>query len=285
MNLLKSIFVTAYSVAGVGGLIAAILALAHGPMQSPMQSPWLGTAIACAGPSLFFSHLFARPRARTSRNLNLVIAAGVFGTALALFFGGAQALAPVLIALLVGVGGSLAYVFWYSRFGAPANAVPRVGQNLPEFTLTERGNTVQAAELIAKPALWIFYRGNWCPLCTAQIKEIAAQYRELSRRGVQVYLVSPQPEESSEALSKKMDAPMRFLTDPGNRAADLLGIAVKDGLPAGFQALGYSSDVPRPTVFITAAGGRLIFVDLTDNYRVRPEPATFFSVLDQHAIG
>jgi hypothetical protein len=38
-------------------------------------------------------------------------------------------------------------------------------------------------------------------------------------------------------------------------------------------------------VFITAAGGRLIFVDLTDNYRVRPEPATFFSVLDQHAIG
>ena len=53
----------------------------------------------------------------------------------------------------------------------------------------------------------------------AQIGEIAAQYRELARRGVQVYLVSPQSEANSQALAKKMDAPMRFMTDPGNAAA------------------------------------------------------------------
>ena len=58
----------------------------------------------------------------------------------------------------------------------------------------------------------------------AQIGEIAAQYRELARRGVQVYLVSPQSEANSQALAKKMDAPMRFMTDPGNAAATVLGI-------------------------------------------------------------
>jgi hypothetical protein len=59
---------------------------------------------------------------------------------------------------------------------------------------------------------------------------------------------------------------------------------VPGGLPAGFQALGFGSDVPRPTVFITAPGGRILWRDLTDNYRVRPEPASIFHVLDQHAI-
>lgn len=280
MNLLKSIFISAYLAAAMAGLIKAILVMSG----SGLVSPWLGTAIACAGPAIFFSQIMLMPRARTSRNLGVVIAAGFFGTALSVMLGGAIASPPVLIAACVGAVGSLVYVFWYSRFGAPSNAALSVGASLPDFELSENGKKFRVSELTAKPALWIFYRGNWCPLCVAQIKEIAAQYRELARRGVEVYLVSPQSEANSVALSKKMDAPMRFMTDAGNRAADALGIRIKDGLPTGFQALGYDSDVPRPTVFISEAGGRVIFLDMTDNYRVRPEPATFFSVLDRHAI-
>ncbi len=280
MNLLKSLFITGYLMAGVAGLIAALLAL----FDSGLHSPWLGTAIACAGPTLFFSQIMLKPRARTSRNLNLLIAAGVVGAVISLTLAASPMVTPVLVSLAVGVTGSLVYVFWYSRFGAAGNAALSEGAQLPDFELIEHGRRIRTAELVARPALWIFYRGNWCPLCVAQIQEIAAQYRELARRGVEVYLVSPQSEANSQALSKKMDAPMRFMTDVDNRAAETLGIKIVDGLPAGFQALGYDSDVPRPTVFISEPGGRLIFCDLTDNYRVRPEPATFFSVLDRHAI-
>lgn len=280
MNLLKSIFISAYLAAAVAGLIKAVLEMS----AAGLSSPWLGTAIACAAPAIFFGQIMLMPRARTSRNLGVVIAAGFGGTALSVMLGGAVDAPSVLIAASVGAVGSLVYVFWYSRFGAPTNAALSVGERLPDFELSENGKRLGTAELVGKPALWIFYRGNWCPLCVAQIKEIAAQYRELARRGVEVYLVSPQPESNSAALSKRMDAPMHFLTDAGSRAADALGIRIKDGLPSGFQALGYDSDVPRPTVFITAAGGRLIYCDMTDNYRVRPEPATLFSVLDRHAI-
>ncbi|MGQ0700661.1 MAG: peroxiredoxin family protein [Panacagrimonas sp.] len=280
MNLLKSIFVTSYIMAGMAGLISAIVSLT----DSGLQSPWLGTALACAGPAVFFSHIMLMPRARTSRNLNLVIGAGVIGTILSLVLGGAPTSLPVLIAAGVGVFGSLTYVFWYSRFGAAMNAALTEGAMLPALELSENGKRFSLAQLTAKPALWVFYRGNWCPLCMAQIKEIAAQYRELARRGVEVYLVSPQSEAKSQALAKKMDAPMHFMTDTGNRAAEALGIKVENGLPAGFQALGYDTDVPRPTVFITAPGGKVIFCDVTDNYRVRPEPASFFPVLNRHAI-
>ena len=280
MNLLKSLFVTVYIMAGMGGFIAAMMMLGN----DGWTSPWLGAALACAGPTLFFSQLMLMPRARTSANLKLLIAVGVIGTLLSLTLPGAISIAAVLTTTVVGVIGSLAYVFWYSRFGAAGNAALSEGRTLPEFTLSENGKTLRTAELVQKPALWIFYRGNWCPLCVAQVREIAAQYRELARRGVEVHLVSPQSEANSQQLAKQMDAPMRFLTDAGSRAAEALGIKVKDGLPAGFQALGYDSDVPRPTVFITAAGGQIIYCDMTDNYRVRPEPASFFTVLDRHAI-
>jgi hypothetical protein len=36
-----------------------------------------------------------------------------------------------------------------------------------------------------------------------------------------------------------------------------------------------------PTVVVTDAGGRILFADQTDNYRVRPEPSTFLAVLDR----
>jgi hypothetical protein len=70
-----------------------------------------------------------------------------------------------------------------------------------------------------------------------------------------------------------------FLTDDGNRAAEKLGIAHRNGLPAGMQALGYAGDTVLPTVIITAKGGEILWVHETDNYRVRPEPQTYLGVL------
>lgn len=278
--MIKSVYVTLYILASQAGFITALVLL----FQLDPAGPWLGTAVACGAPALFFTHLILRPRARTSRNLGVLIVAGVIGSAWSAWAGGGAPGWPLALSLLVGLAGSLIYVFWYSRFGAAGNDALRVGADLPVFELQEHGRVVSREELTAQPALWIFYRGNWCPLCVAQVREIAAQYQDLARRGVQVILISPQPEENSQALARRFGVPMRFMTDSGNRVARQLGIAVRNGLPAGFQALGYASDVPRPTVFITAAGGRLIYCDLTDNYRVRPEPAQFFAVLDQHAI-
>jgi len=280
MHRLKSLFVSAYITASLVGLgFGLVMVAANG-----IGSPWLGTVLACAAPVGFFATVYALPIARTSPNLPAVLAAGVVGTLLALVQGGEFFAAPTLVAAGVGIGGTLLYVRWYSRFAAPTNAALREGADLPGFTLVEDGREVSSAALVDRPALWIFYRGNWCPLCVAQVREIAAQYRELARRGVDVFLVSPQPEANTANLAAKCDAPMRFLTDRGNRAAEVLGIREKAGLPAGMQALGYDSDVPRPTVFITAKGGRILYCDLTDNYRVRPEPAQYFAVLDRYAI-
>ena len=279
MHMLKSIYISTYITGSVSGLVVALVMMT----RVGGTSAWLGTVVACAAPVLFFAGVFVIPVARTSPNLHAVLGAGVFGTLLSVVLGGGQPSSATLVAATDGVVGTLLYVYWYSRFDAPKGSPLRAGARLPEFPLVERGMEVASPALLGKPALWIFYRGNWCPLCVAQIGEICAQYRDLAKRGIEVFLVSPQPEQNTAALASRCDAPMRFMTDRGNRAAATLGILVKAGIPAGLQALGYDSDTPRPTVFITAGDGTIAYCDLTDNYRVRPEPAQYLPVLERLA--
>ena len=74
--------------------------------------------------------------------------------------------------------------------------------------------------------------------------------------------------------------PFHFLVDADHEASKRLGIFAKDGLPAGLQVLGYRSDTVWPTVIMTDADGTILFADLTDNYRVRPEPDAFLAVFE-----
>lgn len=112
------------------------------------------------------------------------------------------------------------------------------------------------------------------------IKEIAGQYKELEQRGVNMIFISPQPHKYSNNLANKYKLNFNFLTDVNNKVAKQLNIFAKNGIPTGFQVFGYDSDTVLPTVIITDTNGKIVFADLTDNYRVRPEPETFLKVID-----
>jgi peroxiredoxin len=129
----------------------------------------------------------------------------------------------------------------------------------------------------------LFYRGNWCPFCTAQIEELAGAYRQLEESGVKIILISPQPAGKNQALASRFDIPLVFLRDPDNAAARQLGILHKWGTPLGLQLLGYGSDTVMPTVILTDASGHIVYSDQTDNYRVRPEPEVFAEILEKSA--
>lgn len=184
---------------------------------------------------------------------------------------------------VAGLVGSFIYVYWYSVFGREQNDILEVGKTLPEFELfDENRNAVSSKEISQQPALLMFYRGNWCPLCMAQIKEVAATYKEMEKRGIKVYMISPQSHKNTAELASRFDVNFNFLVDKDNQAAERLKIKAENGLPMGLQAMGYDSDVPMPTVVMLDANGKIIFADLTDNYRVRPEPQDFLKVFDQH---
>jgi len=279
--LLKSLFIGGYPV------IAFVL-LALPFIAETQLPPWLISFSLIAGSvfPLFLGNLFLYRTARTSENLNFLFVVPASMIILSIIgmvvtpIDTSAALYPV-ITMSVALIGNLFYVFWYSRFGRAKNTLLEVGKPLPKFFLKDAsGKEISSKEIGSQASLIMFYRGNWCPLCMAQIKEVAAQYRELESRGIKIYMVSPQSEGHTDSLAKRFDVNMNFLIDEDHKAADSLQIKAENGLPMGLQALGYDSDTVMPTVIMTNSKGEIIFADLTDNYRVRPEPEDFLKVFD-----
>lgn len=257
------------------GLMVALMRLWAAP-RSIADWALLGV---CALPLGFFLRLFFSRVARTGRDLVWMPVGGAIGTVVAAVAG-----TPLQALIIAGLGLALPllYIHWYSRFGERDPGPLAMGAPLPAFPLvTIEGETVSSTAYTRRRSLWLFFRGNWCPLCMAQIREVAELYRELDRRGVQVILVSPQSQDHTAALARRFEVPMVFLRDVDNRAARQLGLLDEGGLPLGLQVFGYDSDMPMPTVLITDAEGRIVYHDLTDNYRLRPEPASFLAVMDR----
>lgn len=277
MNLLKSIYVMLYMMAAMVATVFAVQWL----LASQDYLSWGGVLLVYVPFLIVLSWLMIfRSMARTSSRFPILIVLGALGVVASVFgyLQGGNVLALVLA--LAGLAGFLIYDYWYSSLVRHHSGQLNVGQTLPAFELRNTaGETLSSASLIDKPTVWIFYRGNWCPLCMAQIKEVAAQYQQLEELGVRVALISPQPHKFTVGLAKKFDVAFDFLTDEGNRAARALGIEHNFGVPMGMQVLGYDSETVMPTVIITDVGGRILWVDETDNYRVRPEPDTYLKVL------
>ncbi len=273
MNLLKSLFVPAYLLFLVALAGAAIRNLLDGAAILPWAAVLL-TALPFLA-VLAWTMAF-QDRARTSPRFTPVLALGAAGALLAAAGIRAPGGRSALLLALAGWGAFLVYAFWYSTFQRRPQARLRLGAPLPRFTLKSvDGSQVDSGALAAGPAILMFIRGNWCPFCVAQVKELAARYRELAALGVKVALVSPQPQAHMAALAERFEVDFAFLADEGNVAARALGIAQRHGLPMGLQALGYDSETVLPTVILTDREGRLVWVHETDNYRVRPEPARF----------
>ena len=246
---------------------------------------WIGVLITNLTIIGFVAWLMAPKVARTSEHLGgftAVIVAGAGLSWLAYFL---QEDAPIFPAIFTtfNIVYWLGYVYWYSVYGRGENEYLQVGKRLPLFTVEDmEGNSVRSDSTEGKLALYMFYRGNWCPLCMSQVREIAAQYQELDKRGVQVTLISPQPHAFTKELAAKFEVPFRFWVDVNSQAAKQLGILHEGGTAMGVP--GYDVDTVMPTVVVTNEQGRILFVDATDNYRLRPEPATFLQVFDQYGV-
>ncbi len=278
MSAMKSRFVGLYILLVFGLPVYALIRLGRDGFDFGFMGALMTTVpmALMLGFAMVSSHL-----ARTSSRLPEFILLGLMGLLLA-FYGytsGASTLEGLILSI-VGFAGFLIYDFWYSSFDRQPAVALSVGNRLPDFALEDEDvQVIKSSEYRGYPTVFLFFRGNWCPLCMAQIKEVADQYQELTALGVRVALISPQPHDHTRKLAARFSVPFDFLVDVGNQVAAQLDIAHKDGLPMGMTPLGYDTDTVMPTLLVVDAEGTILFSDQTDNYRVRPEPDVFLAIL------
>lgn len=280
----KSMFI--FPAVGVATILL-LLSITQVIIDDDQRIAWIGATIAALPLPVLIIWLMRTGVPRTSEHLPILMFVAGSGLAVAVWqqnslwqdfeiywagwFPTGVAIAAVLIFVV--------YVYWYSRFGRIASGTLSVGNKLPEFELIDSdGAPFQSQSLLGAPAVILFYRGNWCPFCVAQIAEMVARYKDLKALGINVVLISPQTDEASRKLSAKYDVPFKYLIDNGNALAEKLSIAVNNGVPVGISSE-YPRDTVLPTLILTNASGTIIFSDQTDNYRVRPEPDVYLSIL------
>ncbi|WP_334118120.1 peroxiredoxin family protein [Limnobacter sp.] len=282
MNKAKSIFIVLFLIL----INLSLLHVATLSWHSPLGAGWIGVFVLALPNFYLFVWMFMGRRARTSRNLHLLMATNMMGIALVLTDPAMDADPwPLVIGNLIFFG-SMAYVFWYSHLGERDRTLLNEGEKLPVFELKTLDGEVFSSEQF-KGSAWLlmFYRGNWCPLCMTQIREVAGRYIDLDRLGVKVALISPQPEVKTQELAKRFKVPMTFFVDDNFKACKKLNIVGENGVPFGLKWFGHGEDTVLPTVLLVNQHGRIVYSDQTSNYRVRPEPDQFLEVARQKLRG
>jgi len=273
MNFIKSLFIF-ISPAWL------VLVVIQGLRMSENQIGWLvksGVILSAIPLLLFLGYIMVfRKLARTTVHLLPVSAPSLLGYCLVLFVFIRTANMQLIDAMLYSMSSfliTLLYIYWYSDNKRIISQGLKKGQRLPGFSVTNiEGQTVSSKDFYGKKALIFFFRGNWCPLCMAQIDEVAEQYRAFETNNINCIFISPQPEQNTQKLAHKHKVNLQFFTDKNNQAATKLGLVHRFGLPMGFQALGYDSHSVYPTIIAIDEEAKILYCDQTNNYRVRPEP-------------
>lgn len=277
-NRLKSWFLTSLVTYSVVVTIIGVFMLATGRGEG---SIWIAVTIAAAQVALYFAWLYLAQVPRTSPGL-MGFSMGVFvATMYSVYASYSQQMASAAPLLaFIALSGWLGYVAWYSDLGDRSKDKIKLGKKLPNIPLEDyEGKSLNSDDWAGEKRLVIFYRGNWCPICTAQVNELRKFDKQFKELGLKVTLISPQSHEKSRRHAMKVGMDYDFLVDMENEAAKKLGILHVSGVPKGFEVLGFDSDVPKPTTFVLDEKGKVVFADLTTNYRVRPRPEDILAAI------
>jgi peroxiredoxin len=148
-----------------------------------------------------------------------------------------------------------------------------------------------------KPAVVVFYRGQWCPYCNLTLRTYQETLvPELTARGVALVAISPQTPDGSLSMQQKHQLTFEVLSDPGNQIAGQLGILTGPtddarqaqaslGLIIGEHNADGTDTTPMPAVVILDAEGTIRWIDVHPHYTSRTEPGQILQAMDLTGTG
>ena len=177
------------------------------------------------------------------------------------------------VIIIVAVLAALALGYWRLRkVGRPVPPALRRGQPLPDFRAAdENGNPVRSAELHGAPAVILFVRGNWCPFCSSQVKNLTEYYRDIIDLGARLILVTPKPLETTRRVARFFEVEFEFWLDEDLAITQQLGLLQEAGVPKSHRKE-YGSDTIWPTALVVDRHGIIRYVELSKFIADRPNP-------------
>ncbi len=106
----------------------------------------------------------------------------------------------------------------------------RAGGRAPDFTLKDgEGRDWRLSEHRGRVVVLLFYPGDETPVCTKQMCSVRDNWEEYQQTGAEVVGVSTDSVESHKKFAEHHSLPLRLLSDPDRRVAEMYG--AKSWLP------------------------------------------------------
>ena len=184
----------------------------------------------------------------------------------------------VLIATAVVVVAAL--LFFRDKFRG--KAVPddlRPGNPLPEFSaVDENGDPLSSTDLRGRPSVLLFVRGNWCPFCNKQVKNLTRFYKEINESGAHLILVTPKPLETTRRVADFFDVKFEFWLDESLAIGKRLGLVQESAVPDDYEKE-YGRDTLWPTSLIIDGDGIIRHTELSRFIADRPDPEKLLRIV------
>jgi peroxiredoxin len=178
-------------------------------------------------------------------------------------------LVTVIAAAVVLAGG------WYlltQRGLRQTPATLKPGSPLPDFQARdEQGNPLRSAELRGKPVVILFVRGNWCPFCNAQVKNLTKYYKDITGQGARLILITPRPLETTRRVASFFEVDFEFWLDADLAIAKQLSLLHVAGVPKSYDKE-YGRDTVWPASLVVDSAGVIRYTELSKHISDRPDP-------------
>ena len=164
----------------------------------------------------------------------------------------------------------------------------RTGDNAPSFnvrTVADEEFRFDPTEL-ERPAIFISFRGGWCPYCNMHLSELKDVVPQIADKGVDVYFLSgDRPEILHTSLKRETQDAIDgldyvILSDANIEAAIAFGTAFmadtayiarhdQRGTDLKGSSMRQFGALPVPSVYVIDKSGKIVFDFINADYKVR----------------
>lgn len=161
-----------------------------------------------------------------------------------------------------------------------------IGEIFPDVLLKSQETSEHStlSILSEKPTIVLFYRGGWCPYCSAHLAEIQEAESEILELGYQIVAISPDTPENLTITDDKNKINYSLYSDGDGELIKAIGIAYKAPEKYG-QMLSSKSGglnegfLPVPSAFVVDTSGKILFEYINPDYKTRLSSSLLLAVL------
>ncbi|WP_210520920.1 peroxiredoxin-like family protein [Hymenobacter terricola] len=157
-----------------------------------------------------------------------------------------------------------------------------VGDAAPMFKAKDAaGHEMDLKQMLRKgPVVLYFYRGQWCPFCNKQLSQLQDSLQQLTAKGAQVVVISPETQENiGKTVTKtKASFPIVHDQDFAIMKAYHTAFTVQPDVVSKYKGFGVdllaangadAAVLPVPATYIIGKDGKIKYAHFNPDYRQR----------------